>query len=256
MCNKEVKFGAFYRFARERGADFVATGHYAQTIRTDGGVAMHRGIDTNKDQTYFLWTLPTEILEHVLFPVGDSTKDIIRAEAAQAGLLTAEKKDSQGVCFLGHIDIPDFLSHYIDLKEGDVLNEQGAVIGKHRGAFVYTIGQRQGFTLHDTNPNRAALYVVAKDTHANTITVARTQPQLQTHDTLRLLQSVLTQKVTVGDTLEAQSRYRQKPFSVIVKNISDTELTLEVQNQSEATAVGQSCVLYRGEVCIGGGIIS
>ncbi|MBY0537839.1 tRNA 2-thiouridine(34) synthase MnmA [Patescibacteria group bacterium] len=256
MCNKEVKFGAFYRFARERGADYIATGHYAQTVRKGSDTKMHRGVDTNKDQSYFLWTLTNEILDHVLFPVGDTTKDLIRAEAAEAGLLTAEKRDSQGVCFLGHIDIPDFLSHYINLEEGDVLDESGAVIGSHKGAFVYTIGQRQGFTLHDHNPNRAPKYVVAKNTTENTVTVSDTQPVLQTDDTLTLTQVNTTATIAIGDILSAQSRYRQKPFTVEVISITDTTMNLQVKNQSEATALGQSCVLYRGEQCVGGGIIS
>lgn len=256
MCNKEVKFGAFYNFALERGADFVATGHYAQTFIGDHGVEMHRGLDTNKDQSYFLWTLPKEILELVLFPVGNSTKDVIRAEAAEAGLLTASKRDSQGVCFLGHIDISDFLSHYIDLKEGNVLDESGEVIGTHKGAFVYTIGQRQGFVLHDHNPNRAPLYVIAKDTTFNTITVSENAPVLAMQSKIQLTQCVTTTNVNVGDTLEAQSRYRQKPFIVTVHEINDATMALEVQNQSDAIASGQSCVLYRGSHCIGGGIIS
>ena len=256
MCNKEVKFGAFYRFALERGADYIATGHYAQAIKTESGVAMHRGVDTNKDQSYFLWTLSADILARVLFPVGDSTKAVIRAEAAAAGLLTAGKKDSQGVCFLGHIDIPDFLSHYIDLTEGEVLNESGEVIGTHQGAFVYTIGQRQGFTLHDHNPLRAPLYVIAKDTTKNTLTVSEIPPALAINDQLTLTQTVLNTPITVGETLEAQSRYRQIPFTVTVSEQTVNTITLQVQNNSEAVALGQSCVLYRGTQCLGGGIIS
>ncbi|MES2749462.1 MAG: tRNA 2-thiouridine(34) synthase MnmA [Patescibacteria group bacterium] len=255
MCNKEVKFGAFYRFAKERGTDYIATGHYAQTIQGTVGVEMHRGVDTQKDQTYFLWTLPKPILEEVLFPVGNSTKDVIRAEALAAGLLTATKRDSQGVCFLGHIDIPDFLSHYIDLKEGSVLNESGEVIGTHKGAFVYTIGQRQGYILNDHNPNRAPLYVIAKDTVHNTITVSETAPILLPQSTITLIQCVTTDTLKIGEELQAQSRYRQKPFTVTVEKSDDTTITLTVTQQSEAIASGQSCVLYRGERCIGGGII-
>lgn len=255
MCNKEVKFGAFYRFARERGADYVATGHYAQSIQGKDDVEMHRGVDTNKDQTYFLWTLPSEILNHVLFPVGNSTKDIIRAEATSAGLITANKRDSQGVCFLGHIDIPNFLSHYIDLKEGNVLTENGEIIGTHKGAFVYTIGQRQGFLLQDQNPNRAPLYVTAKDIRENTLTVSEIAPVLALMETIELTQCVTTADIQVGDILSAQSRYRQNPFSIKVTNINDTTMTIVVLDQSEAIAKGQSCVLYRGTQCVGGGII-
>lgn len=255
MCNKEVKFGAFYRFARERGADYVATGHYAQNIQGKDDMEMHRGIDTAKDQTYFLWTLSLEILNHILFPVGNSTKDTIRAEAMSAGLITAHKPDSQGVCFLGHIDIPDFLSHYIDLKEGQVLNENGEIIGTHKGAFVYTIGQRQGFLLSNHNPNRAPLYVTKKNITDNTLTVSENAPVLDEKELIKLTQCVATANIQVGDILSAQSRYRQNPFSVAVTDIHDLTMTLVVQKQSEAVASGQSCVLYRGTQCVGGGII-
>jgi tRNA-specific 2-thiouridylase len=256
MCNKEVKFGAFYRFALEHGADYIATGHYAQSKNIAGTIEMHRGVDTDKDQSYFLWTLTSEILKRVLFPVGNSTKDVIRAEAQAAGLLTADKKDSQGVCFLGHIDIPDFLSHYIDLKEGNVFNIEGDVIGTHKGAFVYTIGQRQGFTLNDHNTNRAPHFVVDKDIFRNTVTVSTVQPVMTISTHLTLLQPNLNAIINVGDTLSAQSRYRQKPFSVSVLEVSTDIIMLAVATESEAIAIGQSCVLYRGEQCLGGGIIA
>src|SRR5690606_13251454 len=124
LCNKEVKFGAFLRFAKEKGADFVATGHYVQRINSNGA-ELHRGIDQNKDQSYFLWSLTNEQLLASLFPIGDTEKSGIRNEAEKAGIPTANKKDSQGVCFLGHIDIPEFLSHYITLVPGNVLDTDG-----------------------------------------------------------------------------------------------------------------------------------
>ncbi len=255
MCNKEVKFGAFYRFALERGAAYIATGHYAQKIVTEGEHTLVRGVDTNKDQSYFLWTLTPEVLTRTLFPVGDTTKDIIRAEAAAAGLLTAEKKDSQGVCFLGHIDIPDFLSHYIDLQEGSLLNVAGEVIGKHKGAFVYTIGQRHGFTLHDKNSDRATMYVIAKDVVKNTITVSPVMTELATATAFALTQPNVNTKVEIGETLRAQTRYRQKPFAVTVSELAAEKIVLHVIESSESIASGQSCVLYRGTQCVGGGII-
>jgi tRNA-specific 2-thiouridylase len=255
MCNKEVKFGAFYRFAMNHGADYIATGHYAQAIRNGDITELHRGIDPGKDQSYFLWTLPTEVLNKVLFPIGDTRKETIRLEASEAGLLTADKKDSQGVCFLGHIDIPDFLSHYIDLKEGPVLNEAGEVIGTHRGAFVYTVGQRQGYILNNQNPHRAPHYVIEKDVQANTITISTNPPELKQDTHLNLRHSVINVPLKIGDTLQAQSRYRQTSFTVKVVTVAPEELQLSVLNSSEAVASGQSCVLYRGEHCIGGGII-
>jgi len=252
MCNKEVKFGAFMEFAKARGADAIATGHYAQHIGTD----MLRGVDTNKDQSYFLWTLTPEQLAYTLLPVGDSTKDVIRAEAATAGLLTAEKKDSQGVCFLGHIDIPDFLSHYIDLVPGNVLDTSGTVTGTHRGAFVYTIGQRHGFTLSSHDSTRTPHYVIGKDTTANTLTVSTIPPSMSAGDTVTLFNYVLRSPVASGEVFTAQTRYRQKPCSVSIVTQTDTTLVIKIESENEAVAKGQSCVLYRDQICIGGGIIS
>ena len=252
MCNKEVKFGAFMDFAKARGVDFIATGHYAQKI----GNQLHRGVDTNKDQSYFLWTLTPEQLAYTLLPVGDSTKDVIRAEAAAAGLLTAEKKDSQGVCFLGHIDIPDFLSHYIDLIPGDVLDTTGAVIGTHQGAFVYTVGQRHGFTITSHDQTRTPHYVVDKNITNNTVTVSETHPTTEIGNTLTLTSVVLRADTKAGDIFTAQTRYRQKPATVTVMNQSNDTLSLRIESATEAVAKGQSCVLYRGEVCVGGGIIA
>ncbi len=255
MCNKEVKFGAFYRFAMERGADAIATGHYAQKIIHGTDHTLVRGVDTGKDQSYFLWTITADILKKVLFPVGDSKKDVIRTEAAMAGLLTAHKKDSQGVCFLGQIDIPDFLSHYIDLKEGRVLDESGDNIGLHRGSFVYTIGQRHGFTLTNKDAQRAPYFVSAKDIEKNTITVTCTMPRLSKQSNLILIQTILNTAINDGDMLTAQTRYRQAPFSVLVKSNEAKQIILEVNEETEYPATGQSCVLYRGTQCVGGGII-
>src|SRR3990167_422096 len=200
MCNRYVKFGAFIEFAKKRGADYIATGHYAQKLAGEIGDELHRGLDGNKDQSYFLYSLSGEQLEYTLLPVGDTTKDIIRKEAAAAGIPTATKKDSQGVCFLGHIDIKDFLSHYVELLPGEVLNINGEVIGRHDG-------------------------------------------ELRT-------------KLTAGETYETQTRYRQKPFMVKVLTVEEDKLILEVLQDTEAAASGQSCVLYRGLLCLGGGIIA
>jgi tRNA-specific 2-thiouridylase len=256
MCNKYVKFGAFLEFAKAHGADFVATGHYAQRIDVDGVPEMHRGIDTNKDQTYFLWTLTGEQLKVTLFPVGDSPKDVIRAEAAAAGLLTAEKKDSQGICFLGHIDIKKFMSHYVELIPGNVLNESGEVIGGHEGALIYTLGQRHGFTLHNTEPNHAGQYVVARDIARNTITVALHPPRLSASDTITLEAVNVTRTLVVGEQISFQIRYRQKPQLAIVASSTPTHITLTPTEACDTPALGQSCVLYDGMRCLGGGIIA
>ena len=214
MCNKYVKFGAFLRFAKERGADFIATGHYAQKIETDGGCRLARGIDSGKDQSYFLWTLSSDQLAQSLFPVGDTTKENIRKEAESYGLPVFKKKDSQGICFLGHIDIPEFLSHYIDMVPGKVLDTAGEVVGEHTGAVSYTIGQRHGFEMHNSTESSAPQYVARKDVVANTITVSREQPRTIKNSALELTSITLRERVHENERLLVQTRYRQVPFWV------------------------------------------
>lgn len=256
MCNRYVKFGAFIEFAKKHGADYIATGHYAQKVAGEKGDELHRGLDSNKDQSYFLYQLSQEQLDYALLPVGDSEKEQIRKEAAAAGIPTATKKDSQGVCFLGHIDIKDFLSHYVELLPGEVLNERGEVIGRHEGSLIYTIGQRHGFHITTHEENRAVYYVTAKDTSKNTITVATEKPVMQDKNLLILHNISLRTTVVPGEAYEAQTRYRQKPFLVKVLTAEEDKLILEVSEDTEAAASGQSCVLYRGSLCLGGGIIA
>ena len=256
LCNKEVKFGAFLEFAKGRGANYIATGHYVRRIESDHGAAMHRGADDNKDQSYFLWALKNDQLQFSLFPVGDSPKETIRKEAALAKIPTAAKKDSQGVCFLGHIDIPDFLSHYIDLIPGDVLDTEGNVIGSHKSALVYTIGQRHGFTVFSKDTKRAQLYIIDKNIEVNTITVSSELPVTTASTQIKLINTVLRQPLSVGTIYEAQFRYRQTPFLIKIINIELDSITIEPTTSVEQPAVGQSCVIYQGSLCIGGGIIN
>jgi tRNA-specific 2-thiouridylase len=256
LCNKEVKFGAFLKFAKERGADFIATGHYVQRVESDYGATMQRGVDNNKDQSYFLWALQNDQLEFSLFPVGDSSKEIIRREATAARIPTATKKDSQGVCFLGHIDIPDFLSHYIELVPGDVLDTEGSVIGNHKSALVYTIGQRHGFSVFSKDTKRTQHYVIAKNIEANTITISNELPTTTTTTKIKLINTVLRQPLLVGTIYEAQFRYRQTPFQIKITSIEPDSIVIEPATSVEQPAIGQSCVIYSGDLCLGGGTIS
>jgi len=154
MCNQKIKFGAFFDWALAQGANYVATGHYAEIENLDienslkiKNYKLKTSKDLDKDQTYFLWTLTQRELSRTLFPVGGMTKPEVRKLAKKFGLPTAEKKDSQGLCFVGKVDLPDFLSHFLKPKRGDVINESGEKIGWHAGAFSLTIGQRHGFTI-------------------------------------------------------------------------------------------------------------
>lgn len=255
MCNQHVKFGAFLEFAKQHGADFIATGHYAQKHEGTHGAELHRGVDTNKDQTYFLWTLTNQQLAASLFPVGDTPKADIRAEAAAAEIPTASKKDSQGICFLGHVDIAAFLGHYADLTPGAVLDSHGNTIGSHKGALIYTIGQRHGFTITTNDVAREGHYVVAKDITNNTITVATQRPQRTHSSGVSLSQIVTRSAIKPGDTVAAQFRYRQTPVPVTVQSAKSDTLRLVLKADVDTPAAGQSCVLYRDAHCIGGGII-
>lgn len=256
LCNKEVKFGAFLQFAKKLNADYIATGHYVERREGAAGAELHRGQDANKDQSYFLWSLSPEQLDYALFPVGDTPKEHIRAEATKAGIPTATKKDSQGICFLGHIDIAEFLSHYTTLEPGDVLNECGDSIGTHKGALVYTLGQRHGFTLTSHDSDRPNYFVVGKDMEANTITVAPERPLVSSNEVIALHSSVLRSQLNAGDKIEAQFRYRQAPFQITIEAITTDSITLRTEAAVERPAAGQSCVFYRGTHCIGGGIIA
>ncbi|MCA9361052.1 tRNA 2-thiouridine(34) synthase MnmA [Candidatus Kaiserbacteria bacterium] len=258
MCNKYVKFGSFLDFAKKHGADYVATGHYARKIpfETKVGSYLGRGADNNKDQSYFLWTLTKDQIEKILLPVGDSTKAEIRQEAKKAGLLTSDKKDSQGVCFLGHIDIAEFLSHYIDLKTGDVLNEAGAKIGQHKGAIIYTTGQRHGFEVFNKEADSEPQYVINRDIISNTITVSNQKPTLERKN-IRLNDcSWVNEPPKVGQEYYIQTRYRQTPVLATVESTIDNQVKLKVDNTTDEPTAGQSCVLYNDHICIGGGIIS
>lgn len=256
LCNQYVKFGAFLNFAKEHGADYVATGHYAQKAIVDGQHQMLRGLDTNKDQTYFLWALNQEQLAYTLFPVGDSPKENIRREAEKAGLLTSDKKDSQGICFLGHIDIKEFLGHYAKLTPGNVLSTDGEAIGRHDGSIAYTIGQRHGFTITTKSTNEKPHFVVSKDVRDNTITVATERPELTQGNELVLIKTNWNYRAPVeGEELLAQIRYRQTPFSATVKKVEKESVILELTEGTDQPANGQSCVCYQDNVCLGGGII-
>lgn len=256
MCNKHVKFGAFLEFALAHGADKIATGHYAQVSQMDGAPTLLRGADAQKDQSYFLWTLTKEQLARTYFPVGNTKKSAIRAEAAAAGLLTHRKKDSQGICFLGDIDIPSFLAHYTELKEGDVLSTEGDVIGTHRGALVYTLGQRHGFVIFNNSTHSTPHFVIERDVAKNTITVATEPPSIQKDSVIYLTDLVLRSQITPETPLTAQFRYRQTPHEVRLTVTADSCGMLTVLKSVDQPSPGQSCVLYDGDVCIGGGIIA
>ena len=256
FCNKAVKFGTFLNFALENGADYLATGHYAIRSEINSAFTLHRGKDETKDQSYFLWTMNQAQLSKILLPIGVSKKSLIRKEAKKAKLPTAIKKDSQGICFLGHVDIPEFLSHYIDLKPGKVVDTEGIVLGEHVGALVYTLGQRHGFTLTAKDSSREPHYVVDRDIEKNILVVDSESPFIKSGKEVTLGETNwIAEAPQKDEQLTAQFYYQQKPVSVMIKNIEEKQVILSVNETSKEPASGQSCVLYRNDQCLGGGII-
>lgn len=245
-CNRSVKFGALRAWIDARGGGMIATGHYAQMRHAVSNFELLRGVDMAKDQTYFLWQLTQQDLSETLFPIGHLPKPQVRALAKKFGLPTATRKDSQGLCFMGKVDMKEFLTHFIPQKKGIVLNEQGEVVGEHDGALFYTLGQRHGFSLSTKNTERTEMYVVAKNVLENTLTIGHAIPK--PHTALRLMN--VNQIVPwAKKTYRAQIRYHGSLHTVSVDE------TGHVEGLAEIPASGQSVVLYDGDVCVGGGIV-
>ncbi|MEQ1500124.1 MAG: tRNA 2-thiouridine(34) synthase MnmA [Parcubacteria group bacterium] len=258
FCNKYVKFGVFLDKALEMGAEFVATGHYARVEEINQKFELKESHDKNKDQSYFLYTLNQDQLRHTLFPVGHLTKPEVRKLAEKFGLPTATKKDSQGLCFIGKVDMRDFLSHYIEQKPGEVLNTKGEVVGNHDGATFYTIGQRHGFNVTKKTADDPRFFVISKDINKNTITIASKEKESGVVNSTKEI--VLSSIHFVGGTepvfplkTSVRIRYRQEKQSCIIDRGS--HYTVKFDDLQSGIAVGQSAVFYHGDVCMGGGII-
>ncbi len=248
MCNRSIKFGAFFDWAIAEGADFVATGHYA---RIEDG-ALQVASDPSKDQSYFLWTLTKEQLERIVFPVGGLKKTEVRRLAKKFKLPTAEKKDSQGLCFVGPVDIKEFLSRYVPIKRGDVLDEHGEVIGYHDGSYFLTIGERHGFTIVKKTQHDKPLFVVSKDLEKNRVYVG---PKRSVSDVSPQRIKLISENWINGSPdprkiYEAQIRYHGERIRCRV----DAGV-VNFLERPDALSYGQSLVLYDRKRCIGGGVM-
>ena len=252
LCNRHIKFGTFAQWAFSEGADLLATGHYAQ-IQGDALNSprrrLARGKDVNKDQSYFLWQLTRKDLDRILFPVGHLTKPEVRTLAEKFNLPVAKKKDSQGLCFVGDLRLRDFLSHYLPLKKGKVLDGTGAVIGEHDGAALYTLGERHGFRTATHSTRDAPHYVIAVDTKENTIIVSTDLSKAQRSST-KLISVNRIEKTARRKQYTTQTRYREEPVSCMIE---DDIVTFE---KPHLVSPGQSLVIYDGEKLLGGGIIT
>lgn len=259
MCNKEIKFKAFLDYAMDLGADYVATGHYAQVARdADGTVRMLRGKDNNKDQTYFLSQLSQEQLQKTMFPLGHLEKAEVRAIAEKAGLATAKKKDSTGICFIGEKNFKEFLGQYLPAQPGRMLTLDGKDMGEHAGLMYYTIGQRGGLGIGgQQGGDNEPWFAVGKDLTQNILYVGQGfHHEHLMADSLKASQVHFTKDMPETFTLEctAKFRYRQPDVKVTVKVTGDQAEVLFHEAQRAITP-GQAVVFYDGEECLGGGMI-
>ncbi|PTX53714.1 tRNA (5-methylaminomethyl-2-thiouridylate)-methyltransferase [Melghirimyces profundicolus] len=257
MCNKEIKFGEFLNKALQLGADYIATGHYARVEETDGAYRLKRGEDPNKDQTYFLYTLGQEQLSKTIFPVGHLNKKELRRIAEDAGLPTAHKKDSTGICFIGERDFKEFLSQYLPAQPGEIQTLSGEVKGRHDGLMYYTLGQRQGLGIGGGGTGEP-WFVVGKDLERNVLLVAQghDHPALYSDGLIAShIHWVDRKNRTQPFFCTAKFRYRQKDQGVTVEPLENGTLRVRFHDAQRAVTPGQSVVFYDGEDCLGGGII-
>lgn len=259
LCNQEIKFKAFLQHAENLGANQIATGHYARIAEKDGSFELLKGLDQNKDQSYFLCRLNQKQLEKAMFPIGELEKPEVRKRAEQAGLVTHNKKDSTGICFIGEQPFRQFLSRYIPADPGLIKTTDGQTIAEHEGVFYYTLGQRQGLGIGGVKgASDAPWYVVQKNISENVLIVA------QDHDHPLLHHHYLTASDInwiSGDIPEtpfhcsAKNRYRQADQECVIEKIENGTYHVSFKDSQRAITPGQFIVFYKENVCLGGGII-
>lgn len=256
LCNKEIKFKAFLKKAFELGADYIAMGHYARIIHDEKNNKHYllRGIDANKDQTYFLSQLSSAQLAKALFPVGDMLKPDVRALAQKYGLEVATKKDSTGVCFIGERNFKEFLMNYIPANPGDIIDTKGNIVGHHDGVMYYTIGQRHGLGIGGPGD---AWFVCGKDAKTNHLIVGQGQETELLYANRVLVRNIniINERFENGTVMSAKFRYRQNDVKVKVNWIDDDTLEVLTFEPTKAITPGQACVFYDNEYCLGGGTI-
>lgn len=249
MCNRDVKFGAFYDYLVREGGDYLATGHYARVVRDETGAHLYRGKDAAKDQSYFLWAVSKDALSKTLFLLGSMEKKDVRARANEFSLPVAAKRDSQGICFLGPVSMDDFLRSEFGEASGKALDTEGKEVGKHDGALLHTLGER--IALQDAP--QGPWYVVSKDIEKNVVVVSHARASVE-RTGLKLTSVNWFTKPEAGETLSAQYRYH----GPLVEGTYDdaTHVFTPSTLLPEPAAAGQSLVLYREDECLGGGIIA
>lgn len=258
LCNREIKFKAFLEYALDRGADYLATGHYAR-ITHNNNYQLHKGKDDNKDQSYFLHVLGQNELSQSLFPLGHMNKTEVRRIAKESGLPNYNKKDSTGICFIGERKFKDFLNEFLLAKPGDIKTPNGKKLGKHDGLMFYTLGQRKGLNIGgQKNTKQDAWYVLDKDIDNNVLIIGQghDHPMLySTQLTGKQLHWISDEKPNTPFECNAKTRYRQSDQSCCITTLDDQHFQVTFKEAQRAITPGQSIVFYRDSICLGGGII-
>lgn len=259
MCNKEIKFGPFLKHAMELGADYIATGHYCKRVDRDNKVYLYKSKDLNKDQTYFLNQLNQSQLEKTLFPLADIEKPEVRKIAKQLGLITAEKKDSTGICFIGERNFRQFLKNFLPAKKGVIKDLQGNIVGEHDGVMYYTIGQRRGLNLGGkAGYDLDRWFVVKKDVKTNTLYVNCGECEEMFSSACVVTEfNWITDRPTQNFDCFVKLRYRQPDQETKVEIIDEHTIKLNFSTKQRAVTIGQFAVLYdKNGMCYGGGRIN
>ena len=254
LCNREIKFKAFLDFSMQLGAEKIATGHFVQT---DDEGHLLKGVDPNKEQSYFLYMLHQHQLKKAIFPVGGMTKQEVRQIALQAGLPVAAKKDSTGICFIGERQFKPFLSQYLPAQPGDMVTPEGEVVGRHDGLMFYTLGQRRGLGIGGRGDGRS-FFVVDKDLKKNQLIVVQGEDHPLLYCKAARIEQLtwISDAPKIGNTYGVKTRYRQPDQNAILTEMTADGAIVTFSEKQRAVTPGQSLVFYDGDVCLGGGIIA
>lgn len=254
LCNKEIKFKCFLEKAEAMGADYIAMGHYARVIHDGDKHYLLRGVDSNKDQTYFLSQLSAKQISKALFPVGDMVKQDVRELALKYDLPVAGKKDSTGICFIGERNFKEFLKNYIPAQPGNMVTSDHKIVGRHEGLMYYTIGQRHGLGIGGPGD---AWFVIGKNPKDNELIVGQGDEQELLYANRAIIKdiNIINPPLVNTPTLSAKFRYRAPDVGVTIKYLDDNTIEVKTKEPVKAMTPGQACVFYDGEYCLGGGTI-
>lgn len=255
LCNNEIKFKAFIDYAKKFNPDYIAMGHYAMVKEINGVNMLVKGLDKNKDQSYFLSQLTLNQLKNVLFPIGNLTKDEVRKIAKKINLPNALKKDSTGICFIGERHFNEFLSNYLPAQPGKMKRLDGTYVKDHYGLMNYTIGQRKGLGIGGTKETTDAWFVVGKDLSTNTLLVEPGENHPYLYSDMAIITDVIWRSDKKDGNYHAKFRYRQEDKEVEVEFIDDKKLIVKYPKLVKSVTPGQVCAIYDGDICIGSGFI-